>query len=124
MEWKKKKNVFKIASIAVLSPGTEFHHTNVSEVSRTSIRWICSWAMGDVPSTSLPLLRKPQAPPVQWAEQGVRLTEGECEGIGRCDLYGEGGSQISYWAPLEDKPCEYPDLLKRFPQTSYSRPLH
>ena len=124
MEWKKKKNVFRIASIAVLAPRTEFHHTNVSEVSRTSIRWICSWAMGDVPSTSLPLLRKPQAPPVQWAEQGVRLAEGECEGLGRCDLYGEGGSQISYWAPLEDKPCEYPDLLKRFPQTSYSRPLH
>ena len=50
--------------------------------------------------------------------------DGEREGIGRCDLYGEGGSQVSRWAPLEDKPCEYPDLLKRFPQTSYSWPLH
>lgn len=71
---------------------------------------------GDVPLTSL--LKETSGTPVQWAEQGVRLTEGECVvGIGRCDLYGKGGSQIFTGLLLEDKPCEYPDLLlKRFPQ--------
>ena len=75
---------------------------------------------GDIPSTILPLLRKPQGPLMQWADQGVRLREGECEGVERCDLYGKGGSQISCWAPLEDKPGEYPDLLKRSLQTASS----
>lgn len=79
---------------------------------------------GRCPLNHSSLAKETSGTPSAMGRAGGEATEGECEGIGRCDLYGEGGSQISYWAPLEDKPREYPDLLKRFSQTSYSWPLH
>lgn len=93
-------------------------------LSRISIKQTSPRAVGDIRSTILYLQRKPQGSPVQWADQGKRLTEGECEGIKRCALYGKGGSRIHFWASPKGKPCEYPDLLKRCPQRSYSGTLY